>query len=152
MRIMQVIYRMIQDIALGFDELDILPQRLDGQHVRLAERIHLPPAHERELFELEVGFVVGRRLTVGAEGDDGEVGAVAEAPALLFGVGVARFEDLLCEALERVLVQVVPFVFELVAAADEGTPGRGPGVGVERDEVAEFFQASLGTYLPRQRT
>ena len=41
MCIMQIVYRVIQDIALRFDELDHLPQRLHRQHFRLAKRIDL---------------------------------------------------------------------------------------------------------------
>ena len=38
-RVMQIIYRVIQDITLRFNELDHLPQRFHRQHLRLAKGI-----------------------------------------------------------------------------------------------------------------
>ncbi len=69
-RIMQIIYRVIQNITLRFNELDHLPQRLHSQHLRLSERINLQSPHKRELLQLETGFPIWRSLSVGAEGND----------------------------------------------------------------------------------
>lgn len=71
MRVVQIIYRMVQDITLRFNELDHLPQRLHRQHLRLAKRISLESPYKRELLELEIGFTVRRGLSVGAEGNNG---------------------------------------------------------------------------------
>ena len=71
MCIMQIINRVIQDIALWFDELDHLPQRLHRQHFRVAKRINLQSSHKGELLQLESRFTFGRSLPIGAKGDDG---------------------------------------------------------------------------------
>ena len=67
---MQIIDRMIQNITFRFNKLDHLPQRLHGQHLRLAKRVNLCSPHERELLELGVGFTLNRSLPIGAKGND----------------------------------------------------------------------------------
>ena len=67
---MQIIYRVIQNITLWFNELDHLPQRLHRQHLRLSERINLQSPHKGELLQLKTGFTVRRSLSIGAEGYD----------------------------------------------------------------------------------
>ena len=53
---------------------------------------------------------------------------MTEAPTLLLRMRIAGFEYLLRQSLQGVLVEVVPFMFQLVITADEGASGRGPGV------------------------
>ena len=49
---------------------------------------------------------------------------------------ITGFKYLLRQSLQSVLVQVVPFLFQLIRpAADVGAPSGRPGVQVECDEV-----------------
>ena len=55
MCIMQIIYRMIQDITFRFNKLDHPPQRLHRKHFRLAERVNLQSPYKRELLQVGAG-------------------------------------------------------------------------------------------------
>ncbi len=86
MHIFQIIHTVVQHIALALHPPDLLPQDPCRAHLRLPERPRLRPAHVRHLLQFHgLGFVVGR-AAIAAKGEDGEVGAVAESPALLGGV------------------------------------------------------------------
>lgn len=152
--IMQIIQRMIQHVRIRLNELHHLPQRLDRQHRLVPKGIDLQSAHKRHLLQPDLAVAVEGRFAVGAEGDHGEHGTVAQAPALLFGVDVAGFEDLLGEALEVVFVEIVPLGFELGvsgAAADEWACCRWPAVEIYGDEVTQLFAGALfDTSIPFQ--
>lgn len=82
MHILQIIHTVIQHIALALHPPDLLPQNPNRAHLLITERVDLRASHIRHLFQFHrLRFVVGC-AAVAAEGEYGEVGAVAEAPAL----------------------------------------------------------------------
>ncbi len=82
MHILQIIHTMIQHIALALHPAQLLPHDAGGTHFRVAKGADLCAPHVGHLLQFyRFGLVVGR-AAVAAKGEDGEVGAVAEAPAL----------------------------------------------------------------------
>ena len=148
---MHVVERMVQDIALRLDVLHEPPNRLHRQHRLLPKGIDLLPAHKRDLLQLQlVRAVADPRLAVPTPAHDGQPRAVSQAVAVCARVFVAAFEDVLGDALQGVLVDLVERS-EAAGLVGDKTMARRPAADVESDEVGELLDGSLdfdGEYEP----
>lgn len=78
-------HTVVQHIALAFHPPKLLPHDAGGAHFRVAKGTDLGASHIGHLLQLDgLGLVVGR-AAVAPEGEDGEVGAISETPALMEG-------------------------------------------------------------------
>ena len=89
MHILQIIHTVVQHIALALHPPDLLPHDPHRAHLRVAKGPRLRARHVRHLLQFHRFAFVGGGAAVAAEGEDGEVGAVAEAPAL-DGLSIVR--------------------------------------------------------------